>query len=146
MISSRIIMKIILILFKSIHSSLVDYDFTNAVGQVVLDTSGNENHAVLGPTLLEEASDPVLTDRGAYFTSATYIQLPPNSLRPLNSVALTNFYGVMFVYIISSGAIFTVTSSSTIKLKVQHAGSTITFYQYVLLSGSASDSLALSKL
>lgn len=134
-----------LVFFVIAHGSIVDYNFINSVGQVVLDTSGNQNHAVLGNNLLKSSSDPILTDRGAYFTSTTYISLPPNSLLPLTSLSIGNFYGVIFIHILSSGTILTISLSQNVKLKLQHQSSTISFYQYTLLSSSVSRPLTLSK-
>lgn len=109
-----------LVVIVATYASIVEYDFTTSFGQVIIDNSGEENYGVLGETLLEDTSDPILTDRGAYFYEEDYISMPPNALLPLQDLGLTNFYGVFFIKLTASGTIFSISLSSSIEFKIVH--------------------------
>lgn len=104
---------------------IVDYAFSSSIGQVIPDNSGNSYYAVSGSTLLQDLSDPVMTDRGAYFTSSKYISLPPNALQPQVSISLSEFYSILYIYIISSGTIFSINQSPDTIFKLYVSSSTV---------------------
>lgn len=54
------------------------YHLSYNYGQVFKDLSGEGNHGVNGNLVVVDAADTYPTDRGAYFSSTTYIKLPPN--------------------------------------------------------------------
>lgn len=71
------------LLFILVHEALLEYDFTTAVGQIVLDKSGNSNDGVSGTALGTGVGDPVFTDREMYIYHNPYLTLPTNKIHPL---------------------------------------------------------------
>jgi hypothetical protein len=95
---------------------------------VVFDNSGNALHAVLGATLLEDDHDPILTDRGAYFQGVDYVALPPNALLPQARLTLSNFYAVIFIYLISQGTVFSIYKSTTQIMSLSFSSNAFSLY------------------
>ena len=127
-----------------IQGAIIKFNLKESYGQVIQDLSGNNNYGVLGSTLSTDSSDPILTDRGGYFTSSSYLSLPPNSLLPAKDLALTNFYGLFFIKVISSGTIFSLYNSNSVLIKLSHlSGNSINIYQFVSGSNTVFKSTAL---
>lgn len=98
---------------------LLDFHLTTSVGQLIFDSSGNGYHSVLGSTLLEESTDAILTDRGAYFESGSMISMPPNNLRSSSFLPLSSTY--LFTIILKPlgpGCILSITNGSETKLSL----------------------------
>lgn len=139
-------MEIFLILL-SVFGEIISVNLQESFGQVIQDQSGFSNYCVLGSTLATDSSDPILTDRGGYFTSSSYLSLPPNSLLPSRYLTLTNFYGILFIKIISPGTIFSIYNSNSVLIELsQSSTNSISIYQYdsLMYTGVRSATLELS--
>ena len=110
------------------------YKFYTSIGQVILDSSGNNYHATLGQNLEEDDSDPIPTDRGMYFTSSTYVNPPSNALILQEFIPLSNFYIFFFAFIISNGNFFSITNSGSTVLTLTQDSSS--FYLTYMENGS----------
>ena len=58
---------------------LVEYKLWKYYGQIIPDTSSNNNHAVNGVSSSKDSNDCLYSDRGLYFSHETSaLKLPPN--------------------------------------------------------------------
>ena len=84
------------VLLALCHSAF--YHLASNYGQVIKDLSGDGNHGVNGELLGVDNADTFPTDRGAYFTSNTYIKLPsnPKVSSPITMVTPFSLYAWVF--------------------------------------------------
>ena len=86
--------------FIACYSTIVDYRFSNNIGQIFYDYSGNNNHAVNGESHLDKLSDISYSDRGIYFSNdKQVVRLPPNTLVTTGITLTSPFSIVLWFYI-----------------------------------------------
>ena len=113
-----------------VEASLLQLDLTGSVGQIILDSSGNNLDSILGTTLLVESTDAILTDRGAYFNAGTRISLPPNNLHPESLPPISSSYVFTLTFkVLSAGCILSVTNSGSTLQSLCWSGGVLTFTQ-----------------
>ena len=77
----------------------IDYRFSNNIGQIFYDYSGNNLHAVNGDSHLNQTNDVAYSDRGIYFSKDIQIvTLPPNTLITTGFTLTSPFSIILWFY------------------------------------------------
>lgn len=113
-----------------VKGNLLEYNLQASVGQITFDVSENNLHANSGSTLLKESNDPISTDRGAYFSQAQLLRLPPNPIRPQALLPIqSNFLFTITFKALTSGCLFSITNSLSEKIALCIDSDTLKFSQ-----------------
>lgn len=97
----------ILILLKCLVSAqIAEYNLFEGFGQVLEDLGGNGYYLLKGDSALSGITDPVWTDRGAYFEGAQHLQLPQNALSKSHIDLPNSFIVNSWIYPLGSGTVF----------------------------------------
>ena len=79
--------------------TVIDYRFTNNIGQIFYDYSGNGFHATNGDSHLNQTNDVGYSDRGIYFsTDNQLVTLPPNTLIASGFTLTSPFSIILWFY------------------------------------------------
>lgn len=114
-------------LFSLASGNFLGYNLYESAGQLVQDKFNPSTYGILGPTLLIESSDPLLTDRGGYFETAQYIQLNPNFISTSVPNLQSNLVILTLFKVLEPGIIFSMYVDNSLQMEISYESGNLKF-------------------
>ena len=114
-------------LIPFVSGAFLGYNLYESAGQLVVDDYNPSTYGILGSTLLIESSDPLLTDRGAYFSDTQYIQLNPNFLSTSVPNLQSNLVILALFRVFNPGVIFSMYVDNALQMEISYESDELKF-------------------